>query len=288
MKKLLVLDSHSLIHRAYHALPFLKTSKDETVNAVYGFFSILIKNIQDFNPEYIAAVFDFPAATFRHKQFKEYKAKRPPTPNDLISQIIEIKKNLPLLGISVFEKKGFEADDVIGTICNLSKVETIIISGDKDLLQLIDKNTKVSLLKKGIKETFLYDIERIKEDYNLKPKELIDYKSLRGDNSDNIPGVPGIGEKTALELIQRFSSLKNIYQKIDKIDEKTKQKLISFKKQAFLSYQLSLIEKNVPLDFSLNKCSWSGINQEKFSQVFGKFEFHTLIKRISSQNLSLF
>ena len=178
-QRILILDSHSLIHRAYHALPPLETKKGERVNAVYGFFSILIKGIQDFKPSYIVAVFDFPAPTFRHEKFKEYKIKRPPTPEDLSPQFLKTKQTLMIFNIPVFEKKGFEADDIIGTISRiLSKEavsEVIIVSGDKDNLQLIDKKTKVYLLKRGIKEALLFDIENVEELYQgLEPSQLID------------------------------------------------------------------------------------------------------------------
>jgi DNA polymerase I len=303
MKKLLVLDSHSLIHRAYHALPPLETKKGERVNAVYGFYSVLIKAVQDFNPDYFAAVFDYPALTFRHKQFKEYKAKRPPTPEDLLSQIPKIKESLISLDFPVFEKKGFEADDVIGNICHKvflnDNVETIVVSGDKDVFQLVNQKTKIYLLKKGIKETVLCDIEKVKEIYNgLEPSQLVDYKSLRGDPSDNIPGVPGIGEKTALTLIKQFKSLDNLYQEVEKkkpekIKKELAEKLSKFKKEAFLSKELSLIRNDFPLDFTLDKCVWNGFNQEKTKQLFESFNFESLIKRINKNdngrtNLSLF
>ncbi len=298
MKKLLILDSHSLIHRAYHALPPLETKKGETVNAIYGFFSILIKSVQDFDPNYIIATFDFPAPTFRHQKFKEYKIKRPPTPKDLSSQIPKIKESLNDIGIPVFEKKGFEADDIIGTICkNVSLnngIESVIISGDKDLLQLVDSKTKVYLLKRGIKDALLCDIEKVKEMYDgLEPSQLIDYKSLRGDPSDNIPGVPGVGEKTAINLIKKLGSLEKIYKKIEKEKPKIAKKLVDFKKEAFLSRELALIKDDLSLKFDLEKCFWKGFNEEKTKKVFEKFEFYTLIKRITKEhsvgkNLSLF
>jgi DNA polymerase I len=292
MKKFLILDSHSLLHRAYHALPFLETKQGEAVNALYGFFSILIKAVNDFQPDYLAAVFDFPALTFRHQEFKEYKVKRPKTPENLVSQIKKMKQTLPLLGIPVFEKKGFEADDVIGTICNKSpEAEIVIVSGDKDLLQLVNEKVKVYLLKKGIKETVLCDSLKVQEIYQgLLPDRLNDFKGLKGDSSDNIPGVPGIGEKTAFTLIKKYNSLEKIYQALDEINGTISLKLSGFKEQAFLSRKLSLIEKNVPLSFSLAKCSWQGFDQEKSKKVFENLEFHSLVKRILPQKktLSLF
>ncbi len=302
--KIIILDSHSLIHRAYHALPFLKTEKQETVNAIYGFFSILIKSINDFNPDYIAAVFDFPAPNFRHEKFKEYKATRVRPPEDLLSQIPKIKESLSILGISVFEKKGYEADDIIGTLSSLlynENIETVIISGDMDNLQLVNEKTKVFLLKRGIKEAFLFDEDKIKETYQgLTVEQLIDYKGLRGDSSDNIPGVPGIGEKTAIELINNFYSIENLYNEIKnetekskKIKERIKEKLMEFKEQAFLSKELATIKQDVPVDFNKKSCYWDGFKEKETKEVFMEYGFYSLLKRIKktgsdNTNLTLF
>ncbi len=304
-EKFIVLDSHSLIHRAYHAIPFLETKKGEASNAVYGFFSILIKVIQDFNPDYIAATFDFPAPTFRHEKFKEYKIKRPKAPDDLVSQIIKTKDTVRLLNIPVFEKKGFEADDVIGTIShelyNNENLKTIIVSGDMDNLQLINDKTQVFLLKRGIKEASLFDVEKIKEKYQgLSPQQLIDYKGLKGDSSDNIPGVPGVGDKTALNLISKFGSIENLYKEIENetrqsklIKKGIKDKIIEFQDKAFFSKELIVIEKNVPIDFSLNNCRWQGFNEGNIKEIFSELGFHSLLKRIAKigseeNNLTLF
>jgi DNA polymerase I len=304
-KKFIILDSHSLIHRAYHALPFLKTEKQETVNAIYGFFSILIKSINDFNPDYIAATFDFPALNFRHKKFKEYKATRVRPPEDLLIQIPKIKEALSTLNISIFEKQGFEADDIIGTLStvlyNKDEIEVIIISGDMDNLQLVNEKTKVFLLKRGIKEAFLFDRDKIKEVYQgLESEQLIDYKGLRGDSSDNIPGVPGIGEKTAIDLINDFDSIENLYSEIKKesdkskkIKERIKDKLIEFEKQAFLSKDLATIKKDVDINFNYESCRWDGFKEKEAKEVFTEYGFYSLLKRIKKMgsdynNLTLF
>ena len=185
-------------------------------------FRSFLKVIREFQPDYIAATFDTPQPTFRHKEFSEYKIKRPPTPEELFEQIPKVKKVLEEFGIPIFEKEGFEADDLIGTIAKLAprkqiipEIETIILSGDLDLLQLIDKNTKVYTFKKGLKDTILYDEKMVKERYEITPAQLIDFKALRGDPSDNIPGVTGIGEKTAIQLIKDFGSLENLYQEME-------------------------------------------------------------------------
>ena len=223
-KKILIIDSNAIIHRAFHALPPLKTKKGEVVGAVYGFLLALFKAVDDFKPDYIAATFDFPAPTFRHKEYKEYKATRVKAPDELYDQIPKVKSVLSDLGISVFENEGFEADDLIGTISKLSKllkIESIVLTGDLDMLQLVDRNISVNMLRKGIKDTVLYSKEEVKERYGgLLPRQLADYKGLRGDPSDNIPGVAGIGEKTAISLLLKYESIDGIYDKINEIEGK--------------------------------------------------------------------
>lgn len=285
-KRLIIIDANSIIHRAFHALPPLTTKNGELVNAVYGFLLVFFKAIKDFQPDFVAAAFDFPGATFRHKQFKEYKAKRPPAPEKLYEQIPKVKEILKCLNVPVFEKESFEADDIIGTISHLApkkqvlpEIETIILSGDKDTWQLIDKHTKVYSLRKGVKDIVLYDEERIKEKYGLIPEQLLDYKALCGDPSDNIPGVTGIGEKTATALIKRFGSLDNLYDKLQ-VPDKLKAKLLEYKEQAFLSRELLRIDKNVPIAFNLPDCQWGEYDKAKAGQALKDLEFKTLIDRL--------
>ena len=235
-KKIIVFDSNAVIHRAYHALPRLTAKDGRLVNAVYGFFSVFLKAVSDFSPSFIAAVFDLPAPTFRHKKYKEYKAKRPKAPDDLYSQIPIIKEVLAGFNVKIFEKSGFEADDVIGTIVTtvakekLSTASAIIISGDLDSLQLVNKNTGVYFLRRGVKDTVLYDEKMVAERLGgLTPGQITDYKSLRGDPSDNIPGVKDIGEKTAIKLILDFGSLENIYQELEKKSERVKNLAVKLK-----------------------------------------------------------
>jgi len=294
-KRLIIIDSNSIIHRAYHALPPLTTKKGELVNAVYGFLLVFFKAIKEFQPDFIAATFDFPAPTFRHKKFKEYKAKRPPAPKELYLQIPKVKEILEAFNVSIFEKEGFEADDIIGTIANLApkkqvfpKIETIILSGDLDSLQLINPQTKVYALKKGVKDTVLYDENLVKEKFQgLNPGQLVDFKALRGDPSDNIPGVTGIGEKTAIELLLKFGTLENLYKEIEENSEKVKELrpklkeiLLKYKDQAFLSKTLAQLEKNVPIDFRLKRFCWGRYDKEKIIQTLKEFEFYSLIKRL--------
>jgi len=287
-KKLIIIDSNSIIHRAYHALPPLTTKKEELVNAVYGFLLVFFKAIREFQPDFIAATFDFPAPTFRHKKYKEYKAKRPPAPEELYQQIPKVKEVLKAFNVPIFEKEGFEADDIIGTIAHLApkrqiipEVETIILSGDLDVLQLINPKTKIYSLRKGVKDIILYDEDLVKEKYGgLMPEQLLDFKALKGDPSDNIPGVPGIGEKTAVELIKEFGSLENLYQNLEKLKPKLKESLLLQKEQAFFSKELAEIKTNVPIDFNLKKCQWGKYNQKKIIGILKNYEFQTLIKRL--------
>jgi len=294
-KKLIVIDANSLIHRAYHALPPLSNKKGEVLGAVYGFLLVFLRALKEFKPDFIVAAFDFPAPTYRHKKYKQYKAKRPPTPEDLSKQFPRVKEVLEAFEVPVFEKEGFEADDIIGTVARLApkkqvlpRVETIILSGDLDVFQLINDNTKVYALRKGVKDIVLYDEEKAKERMQgLSPEQNLDYKALRGDPSDNIPGVTGIGEKTAIELLLKFGTLDNLYKEIEKAGKKAeslrprlKETLIEYKEQAFLSKDLAEINKNVPIDFNLEKCRFGKYDKEKVIKILEKFEFKSLIDRL--------
>jgi len=287
-KRLIIIDSNSIIHRAFHALPPLTTAQGEPTGAVYGFLLVFFKALKDFQPDFVAACFDFKGPTFRHERFKDYKAKRPPAPQSLYEQIPKIKELLKSFNIMIFEKEGFEADDIIGTISHLApkkqilpELETIILSGDKDTFQLIDKNTKVYALKKGVKDVVLYDESEIEKKYDgLKPSQLLDFKALRGDPSDNIPGVTGIGEKTAKELLSKFGTLENIYENISQVPERTRKKLIQYKEQAFLSRELAQIDKNVPINFDLKECQWGNYDKEKVIQLLKSFGFKSLLDKL--------
>jgi len=294
-KLLIIIDSNSIIHRAYHALPPLATKKGELVNAVYGFLLVFLKAIREFQPDFIAACFDFPAPTFRHQKFKEYKAKRPPAPDELYKQIPKVKEILEGFNVPIFEKEGFEADDIIGTISKLApkkqvlpEIETIILSGDSDALQLVNPQTKVYSLRNRVKDTVLYDEQLVKEKYQgLSPEQLVDFKALRGDPSDNIPGVTGVGKKTAIELLLKFGSLENLYKEIEENSEKAKElkpklreTLLRYQDQAFLSKTLACLESNVPIDFNLEKCRRTKYDKEKVTRILKNLEFYSLIKRL--------
>jgi len=298
-KRLIVIDGNAIVHRAFHALPPLKTKKGELVNAIYGFLLAFFSAIKEFEPDYVVATFDFPAPTFRHKKYKLYKATREKAPDELYEQIPKVKEVLENFNIQVLEKQGFEADDLIGTIADLApkkqihpEIETIILTGDLDALQLVNKNTKVYVLRKGVKDTVLYDKEKVKEKYDgLVPEQLVDFKALRGDPSDNIPGVTGVGEKTAISLIKEFKSLDNLYQELRDNTEKSKEikeslrkKLLDYKEQAFVSKMLAQIKKDVAIDFDLEKNLWGSYNKDKVIKIFENYEFKTLIARLEEEN----
>jgi len=292
-KRLLIIDTNALIHRAYHALPPLRNKKGELINAVYGFCLVFLKVLKELEPDFIIAAFDLPFPTFRHKKFKGYKAKRPPTPKELSQQIPKVKELLEVFNVPVFEKEGFEADDIIGTVSQLvlkkkeiPKIENIILSGDADLFQLVNPWTRVYFLRKGIKDTILYDEGLVREKYQgLNPEQLIDFKALKGDPSDNVPGVPGIGEKTAMQLIKKFGSLENLYTDLSGLNPRLRALLEEYKEKAFLSRNLIQIKKDVPIDFNLERCQWTPPSRhpqmkEKIIQTLKDLGFRSLINRL--------
>jgi len=218
-KKFIIIDGNALLHRAWHALPPLTTKDGKMVNAVFGFASIMLNIIKNLKPDYGIVAFDPPGKTFRHKTYKEYKATRQKQPDELYEQIPMVKEVAKDFGFSIEEKEGFEADDVIGTLSEKAKahnLETVIVTGDMDALQLVDKNTVVYTIKRGINDTITYDIKAVKEKHGFGPEKVIEYKALAGDSSDNIPGVAGVGDKTAKELLSMFNSIDEIYKYLDK------------------------------------------------------------------------
>lgn len=289
-QKLVIIDSNALVHRAFHALPPLNTKDGRLVNAVYGFTSILLKVLKDLKPDYLVATFDMKEKTFRHKEFEAYKAKRIKAPDELYAQIPLVKEVLKSFNIPIFEKSGYEADDLIGTIAHLKTVdrpdiETIIVTGDQDTFQLIDGNTKVFSPHKGLGETILYDEKIIQEKFEgLEPKQLIDYKALRGDQSDNIPGVKGVGQKGAINLLNDFKTLENVYKNLDskKISPRNKKLLEEYKNDAFLSKKLATIIIDVPINFNLSDCKLGDFNKTKILKLFQDLNFKRLMTQLSS------
>lgn len=292
MKRLILIDSHALIHRAYHALPPLTTKSGELVNAVYGFTSILIKTISDFKPDYIVAAFDAPGTTFRHEEYKEYKATRVKAPDDLYAQIPRVKEILNAFNVPVFEKSGFEADDIIGTISKSLKgkdVGVLILTGDMDNLQLVGKNIRVLYSPpSAAKEQIIYDAKKVAERFGgLKPEQMVDFKGLKGDPSDNISGVRGIGEKTAIALLNKFKTIEKLYEAIGKnktegISASVLEKLKVGKNEAFFSKKLATIKQDVLLKFDIKKSKFGEFNKEKLFNVLRELGFVSLINRLSN------
>lgn len=279
MDKLVIIDGNSLINRAFYALPLLSNSKGEFSNGVYGFANILIKAILEIKPKYLAVALDYGKKTFRNKMFSGYKAKRKPTPNELISQFPILKEMLNAMNITYIEKEGYEADDIIGTLTKKFDTENIIITGDRDALQLISSNTTVWLTKRGITETKVMDEVALKIEYGLEPYQIIELKSLMGDSSDNIPGVGGIGEKTALNLLSNYTSLQGVYDNIEAIKGKVQEKLLQDKDSAFLSKELATINCNVPITNSLQDFEYSFPFSKQVFDFFKNYEFNSLIKK---------
>lgn len=294
-KTLVLLDAHAILHRAFHALPDFTAPDGQPTGALYGVVAMLLKIIEDFKPDHIAACFDLPEPTYRHTAFEAYKGKRAKTDDALVAQIERSRGLLAAFGIPIYEHPGFEADDVLGTIAAGTKKEkdlrVVIASGDMDTLQCVDgKRVVVYTLKKGIKDTILYDEATVKERFGFGPELVPDYKGLRGDASDNIPGIPGIGEKTATELITAFGSVDDIYKKLKKGDEAflkagIKPRIIELlrngEEEAQFSKMLATIRTDAPIVFELGATSWrEHADTEKILALFGEFGFRTLGARV--------
>lgn len=279
MDNMLLIDGNSLINRAFYALPPLTNAKGEPTQAVYGFTTMLIKAIEDYKPKYIAVAFDLKAPTFRHLKYDGYKATRKGMPEELAVQLPILKELLKLMNISIVEKQGFEADDIIGTLAADDSVMTYIITGDRDSLQLIGKTTRVVLTKRGITDTVVLDEAKLMEDFALTPRQVIDYKSLAGDSSDNIPGVPGVGDKTALNLISRYSDLGSVYSHIDEIGGKLGERLRAGEQSALLSYELATIKTDVPLEEKTSDFIFDFPFSAPVRTFFADNGFKSLLKR---------
>lgn len=252
MKKLVLLDSNSLINRAFFALPPMSDDKGRLTHAVYGFVSMLIRIIKELKPTHMVAAFDLPAPTFRHEKFQDYKATRKPMPDELGSQLPILKDLLTLMNIAIAELEGYEADDIIGTLAKKTPFDTVVVSGDKDTLQLVGETTRVWLTRKGISNVDEYDLISLNAE-GFTPEKIIELKSLMGDASDNIPGVRGVGEKTAMMLLDKYCTLDNIYENIDEIKGKLKENLINNKDMAYLSKELATIDDDAPIDCDIDK-----------------------------------
>ncbi|OGZ67528.1 MAG: hypothetical protein A3C58_02130 [Candidatus Staskawiczbacteria bacterium RIFCSPHIGHO2_02_FULL_34_10] len=285
-KRLIIIDSSSLIYRAFHALPPLTNKKGQLTNAVYGFLLTLFKAIKDLEANYIVACFDTPKPTFRHEKYIEYKAHRAKTPDGIVSQMPIIKEVLKAFNIPIFEKEGFEADDLIATIAikNQDNAKVYIVSGDLDNLQLVNEKIKLYTLGRGIKDTIIYDSKKVFERFGVTPDQMNDFKALTGDNSDNIPGVKGIGKTTAADIIQRFGSIKNLYEELLTdtaiLKPKVKEALRANKEKALLSLELVKTIKDIEIDFNLESCKFGNFDLQKVKNIFSELGFYSLINRL--------
>lgn len=292
MSKLVLIDAHSIIHRSYHAIPPLTTSKGELVNAVFGFASTLLKVLAELKPEYLAICFDAPGPVFRHAEYKRYKATRPALDRALGNQFERTKEVAKAFGAQTFEVVGFEADDLIGTLASQATRdkrhdirEIVIVSGDRDELQLVADKVKVYLSGRTMGEVTIYDTKKVEEKYGLKPSQLPDFKALAGDASDNIPGVSGIGETTASKLIAKWGSLENLYKNLDKVEPKFAEKLKTGEKVAFLSKKLTTIETAAPVKLELEKCKLDKVHPKELKKLFEELEFKSLIARLPQEKV---
>jgi len=282
---LLLFDGNALVHRAFHALPPLTQRKTgEMVNAVYGFASTLLKVFADFKPTHWAIAFDRPTPTFRHEMFDKYKAQRPATPEELKGQIGKVHQLVEAFHIPIFEIDGFEADDILGTLgkqADEQGIETIIVTGDKDMLQAVLPRVRTLAPRRSFTDTVLYDEEAVEEKYGIEPDQLADLKALSGDVSDNIPGVPGIGDKTATRLLRQYGSLQGIYDHLGQITPARLQDLLrEYRTQAFQSKELSAIVKNVPIKLDLKTCQVSHYDRDEVARLFRELEFINLLARL--------
>lgn len=290
MKKLALIDSHALIHRAYHAIPPLSVGGLQ-VNAVYGFASSIIFVLKEIKPDYLIFTFDEKGPTFRHEKFENYKAGRKKSDDELIAQFPICRSLADAFGLPSLAMPGLEADDLIGSLvkkAEAAEIETIIVTGDKDSYQLISDKTHVYNLGRGIKYAKLITLDEFKADFTFDPINIVDYKALRGDASDNIPGVPGIGDKTARDLVVKFGSIEQIYSAIDceartsslDIAPSTLKKLCEHKESAFTSKDLATIETNAPIELNLELARVDNYDKKSAQKFMEELQFASLIKRL--------
>ena len=291
MKRLVLIDGNALLHRAYHATPPFTTSKGELINAVFGFSSMLLRTLNELKPDFLAIAWDEKGPTFRHQAYTQYKATRGPTDDGLSSQYNRVYQILKAFNIPEFRLSGFEADDLIGTLAlqaleirNL-KLEIIIVTGDRDIMQLIDQNIKILMPKKTLQDVGLYGVEEFVAKYGFMPKQLIDYKALAGDASDNIPGVPGIGDVTATKLIHQFDSIEKIYlpENLQTLPQRMQTLLAEGAESAVMSKNLATLDLKAPIKLDLAKCIVHDYKHDDVVKLFEELEFKSLIARLSGQ-----
>lgn len=307
MKRFVLIDGNAILYRAFHALPPLTSKKGELVNAVYGFFSMFLKILQDVEPSYLAVCFDKAAPTFRQALYVGYQAQRPKTADELVPQIDLIHKVLEKMKVAIFEIDGYEADDLIGTLAvqavslpstdysrgektvdrSRLAVDVIIVSGDRDMLQLVNSHVKVLMPIIGITKMQIMDSKAVEEKYGIKPSQVIDYKALVGDPSDNYPGVSGVGPKTAMELLKEFGTLEKIYENLEALKKKNPKlalKLAEGVEQAGLAKKLAAIVTDAPLTLDIERCSTLHFDMEGAKECFSDLGFKSLLKRLSGSN----
>ena len=277
--KILIIDGNSLLNRAYYAIPTLNTRKGQNVNAVFGFVNIMLKALSDINPTHIAVAFDAKGKNFRHSLYDGYKATRKGMPDDLAQQMPVLFELLDKMNIKRVSKQGVEADDVIGTVAKSFKMKAVILTGDRDLLQLVDDDIEVMLTKRGITDVERVTGQNIKELYHMTALQIIEYKALRGDTSDNIPGVSGVGEKTAMSLLEKYGDIETVYRNIEEIKGSVKTKLTEGKDMAFLSKELATIKTDVEIDCCAEQCVLKPFGSEA-AKEFDELEFVSLKKKL--------
>jgi DNA polymerase I len=285
----MLLDGYGLVYRGYYALPPLTTSRGDLVNGVFGFASIVLRGLQDLQPDYLAVSFDLPGKTFRHDQYAEYKATRQRMPDDLRDQFPKVREVVKALRIPVYEMQGYEADDVIGTITaqldSRDDLETTIVTVDLDMLQLVTPRVRLMTTRSGVENTVMYDVAKIDERFGLRPDQMIDYKALKGDPTDNIPGVPGVGEKTAAKLIREFGSLDAMFARIDDVTpEKLRDKLREHFDQIQMGRELSRIIRDLPIQIDLEAARLGDYDRDTVVRLFREYEFRTLIERLPAMS----
>lgn len=291
MSKLVLVDGNALLHRAFHAIPaHFRTSKGEQTNAVYGFTNVFISILYELKPDFMAVAFDRKAPTFRHKEFTEYKAKRVKAPDELYAQIPRIKEVVKAFDVPIYEIDGYEADDVIGTLAeraNDEGKEVVVVTGDLDALQLVNGRVKVCTYRKGFQETTIYDSDRVQERYGIGPHQIVDFKAIAGDASDNIPGVTGIGKVGATKLLQAYETLEGVYEALKNgsmtsFPDGVKNKLEASKEQAFLSQHLATIVRDVPIETNFTDMSIGELDLEKVASLFQELEFISLLRKLDN------
>lgn len=291
MKKIIIIDGNSLVYRAFYALPELMTAEGLHTNAIYGFFNMLNRVVDEESPEYISVAFDMKAATFRKNDYADYKSNRKKMPPELSEQIPAIKSILDAYRIHRMEFEGYEGDDLIGTLakaCGELGIRVLIVTGDKDALQLVDDNIEVMLTKKGISTTKIYDAEAVLEEFGVNPEQIADFKGLAGDTSDNIPGVKGIGKKTAESLLKAYGTVEELYSRLEEIEKDAlRNKLAASSEDAFLSKRLATISTNVPIEFNLEELKREEPDYDRLHEQFVKYEFKSLLAKTARPNQEL-